>query len=104
MNVVVNVDEKDVTVENKSIASLPLSTLLKLHSLAHIDYLSIRGNSLPVLESIDWDDHVIYVISVEVDQEAFRIKEFLNRIGFGRDTRYESTSIQVWSNKENKPL
>jgi hypothetical protein len=76
-----------------------------MHAMEHIDYLAINGSALPVLQSINWNNVLIYVISCEPEtSDSGTFKNLLNQLGFGRETRYSATQRQVWVNKENKPL
>lgn len=63
---------------------LPLSELLRRHDLYEVDYLSldVEGAELSVLESANWLVTDIKVLTVEVNDQAEAIRQFLLERGY----------------------
>jgi len=61
-----------------------LESILKENNVKHIDYLSIdtEGNEIRVLESINFNDVFIKVISAENNENSNDVREFLTSKGF----------------------
>jgi len=72
---------------SKRVVKVPCLTFEKLleeHNVGQIDYLNIdtEGSELEILESIDFNNIDIKVITVENNYKSLKFKKLLNRFGF----------------------
>jgi hypothetical protein len=72
------------TYEDITVKTMTLESILKENNVKHIDYLSIdtEGNEIRVLESINFNDVFIKVISAENNENSNDVREFLTSKGF----------------------